>query len=396
MRAGYLGVNGSLASAVTVLNGAALGGSGTIGGLSVQSGGFVKPGNSIGTLNVNGNVAFGPGSFYAVEINGAGQSDRIAATGTATLTGGTVQVLPDQGINFVENTPYTILTAQGGVTGTFAGTQSAEFAFISPTLGYATDAVTLTMRRKSATPDPVTPVTPQPPTNPLAFHSVALSENQYRTADAIEALRPGHRLYNTVLGSSVAGARQAFDALSGEAHASAVSVAYEQERLVREALLTRLRQPLTGSALPSLAQGAYPAAFAADRPGQTRAPVAVAPVPVAPRYALWGEGFGAWGHTRANGNAAALDTATGGFLLGADALVSDGIRLGLAGGYLSTSFDVDARLSSGTTESVFGALYGAGQWGNLSLRLGAVVAQHDSQVSRTISLPGYADATRAS
>ncbi|MCB8822518.1 autotransporter outer membrane beta-barrel domain-containing protein [Microvirga rosea] len=243
-------------------------------------------------------------------------NDRLAATGTATLTGGTVQVLPDQGINFVENTPYTILTAQGGVTGTFAGTQSAEFAFISPTLGYATDAVTLTMRRKSATPDPVTPAPPQPPTNPLAFHSVALSENQYRTADAIDALRPGHRLYNTVLGASVAGARQAFDALSGEAHASAVSVAYEQERLVREALLTRLRQPLTGPALPSLAQGPYGAAFAADRPGQTRAPVAVAPVPVAPRYALWGEGFGAWGHTRS--------TAT-----------------------TATSFDVDPRLSLG-------------------------------------------------
>ncbi|MBZ6079166.1 autotransporter-associated beta strand repeat-containing protein, partial [Microvirga sp. WGZ8] len=82
VRAGYLGVNGSLASAVSVLNGAALGGSGMIGGLAVQSGGTVAPGNSIGTLSVNGNVSFAPGSVYAVEINAAGQSDRLAATGT--------------------------------------------------------------------------------------------------------------------------------------------------------------------------------------------------------------------------------------------------------------------------------------------------------------------------
>ncbi|MCB8823232.1 beta strand repeat-containing protein, partial [Microvirga rosea] len=132
---GLLVVNGSLASSpvsvsedTTLNTKGTLGGTGTVGGLNVLSGGTAAPGNSIGTLSVNGNVAFGPGSFYAVEINGAGQSDRIAATGTATLNGGTVQVLPDQGINFVENTPYTILTAQGGVTGTFAGTQSAEFA----------------------------------------------------------------------------------------------------------------------------------------------------------------------------------------------------------------------------------------------------------------------------
>ncbi|MBZ6078739.1 beta strand repeat-containing protein, partial [Microvirga puerhi] len=82
VRAGYLGVNGSLVSAVSVLNNAALGGSGTIGGLAVQGGGTVAPGNSIGTLSVNGNVSFAPGSVYAVEINAAGQSDRLAATGT--------------------------------------------------------------------------------------------------------------------------------------------------------------------------------------------------------------------------------------------------------------------------------------------------------------------------
>ena len=90
---GLLSVNGSLVnSIVTIQNGGTLGGNGTVKGIMAQSGGTVAPGNSIGTLNVSGNVAFAAGSIYQVEINAAGQSDKIIATGTATLSGGTVQV----------------------------------------------------------------------------------------------------------------------------------------------------------------------------------------------------------------------------------------------------------------------------------------------------------------
>ena len=58
-----------------------------------------------------GNVGFATGSAYQVQVNQAGQSDLIAATGHATLTGGTVQVSGTPASNLT----YTILTAQGGV-----------------------------------------------------------------------------------------------------------------------------------------------------------------------------------------------------------------------------------------------------------------------------------------
>ncbi|MDO8401098.1 MAG: autotransporter outer membrane beta-barrel domain-containing protein [Bradyrhizobium sp.] len=118
LSAGGLIVNGTLPSVVTV-DGGYLGGTGTVGGLVVNNGGTVAPGNSIGTINVAGNVAFNAGSTYQVEINAAGQSDRIAATGAATLNGGTVQIVP-LGTGFLANTQYTIVTAAGGVTGSFA------------------------------------------------------------------------------------------------------------------------------------------------------------------------------------------------------------------------------------------------------------------------------------
>lgn len=397
--AGRLAVNGLLASSpVTVQSDAVLSGTGTIGGIVAQSGASIAPGNSIGTLHVAGNVAFGAGSTYQMEIDGAGRSDRIGAEGRATLSGGTVQVLPDQGTGYKADSPYTILTARQGVSGRFAGTLGGTFAFITPTLNYSADAVTLTMVRKvnpPTPPDPPTPPTPPVPPQPVAFHSVAVTHNQYDTADGVEALGEGNRLYDIILGSSVPGARQAFDALSGEAHSSAASVAYGDARQVQQAILSRLRQS-SGSNLPAFVRGTYSAAYAADVPGAAPQPVTVAPSFNHHRFAVWGEGFGSWGRTRSNGNAAALDASTGGFILGAEAQVDPAFRLGMAGGFSRTAFDVDARLSSGANETTFGALYGSGTRGAVALRLGGSYAHHDIDVSRTVSFPGFADRTGTS
>jgi len=79
-----------------------LGGNGTVGGLTLESGGNAAPGN-FGTLTVNGGVTFQPGSTYQVEVNAAGGSDRIAATGpagTAMINGGFVGVLAQGGAYF--------------------------------------------------------------------------------------------------------------------------------------------------------------------------------------------------------------------------------------------------------------------------------------------------------
>jgi len=95
-----LAVTGSIANSIaTVSNGGTLAGSGTVGGLVAQSGGTVAPGalSPFTTLNVSGNASFAPGSIFLVNINPAGQNDKLLVTGTATLTGGTVQVLAGTG-----------------------------------------------------------------------------------------------------------------------------------------------------------------------------------------------------------------------------------------------------------------------------------------------------------
>ncbi|WP_167671096.1 autotransporter domain-containing protein [Microvirga terricola] len=382
VQAGRLAVNGSLASStVTVQNGTTLGGNGTIGGLVVLTGGFAAPGNSIGRLSVAGNVLIHSGAIYQVEVNAAGQADRIDASGKATLQGGTVQVLAEQGI-YLPRTTYTVLSASKGVSGRFAAVTS-NLTFLTPTLDYGNHDVTLTLSRGT---DPIQ--------QPIAFNSAAITPNQFRTADAVEALGEGNRVFDTVLGQSAAGARQAFDALSGEVHASVASPAFADARIVQASILGHLRQPFDYDRGASV-NGAY----AADRPGpgaQVQPMTIPYPALDPRRFALWGEGFGSWGKARSNGNAAAMDTSTGGFIIGADALISSAYRIGMAGGFTRTTFDINGRLSSGSNESIFGAIYGAAHWGTINLRVGASYSALDIDTNRTVRFPGFTDQTNAS
>jgi outer membrane autotransporter protein len=369
---GKLVVNGSITGAVT-LSGGSLGGSGTIGGVNVASGGTVAPGNSIGTLNVAGNVAFAAGSTYQVEINAAGQSDRIAATGSAKITGGTVQVLAEAG-NYAASTNYTILTATGGVTGRFSDVTS-NLVFLTPSLSYGGNNVILTMTRTATT-----------------FPEVAGTRNQASIGFAAEALGAGNAVYDALVSGTAAEARAGFDALSGEAYAQGLSVMIDESRLVRDTILSHLRGPLL-----TQTPGQVAAAFSADLPGRKGGVVMAAPVPQ-PRYSFWGEAFGGTGNTDADGNAASQSRRIGGALLGAELMLYDApgssLKVGVAGGYSQSRFDLDARLSSGRLESGHAALYAGARFGNLRLDAGAAYSWSESDIRRQVQIRGFGDSLR--
>ena len=155
INAGELAVNGSIASSslTTVNSGATLSGSGFVGPTTINNMGTIAPGNSstIGTLNVNGTYTQMAGSTYKVKVGS--QSDLINITGNATINGGTVDVHAVAGV-----TPktYRILTATGGVAGTYsdakigADDSNSGFAFVTPLLIYDPNNVFLTMRTSFA------------------------------------------------------------------------------------------------------------------------------------------------------------------------------------------------------------------------------------------------------
>ncbi|MCC0035161.1 MAG: autotransporter domain-containing protein [Hoeflea sp.] len=351
---GKLVVNGSI-GAVT-LNGGTVGGSGAIGGLTASSGSTIAPGNSIGTLNVTGNAGFADGSTYAVEVDGNGNADKIAATGSVTVdSGAKVSVSAengtDDGSTYASTTTYTIITAGAGVTGTF-GSVTENFAFLDAALGYRANAVSLTLTR-----------------NASSFSSVGRTANQRAAANGVSSLTAGNGVYDAIVGLSADGARTAFDSLSGEIHASAAGLFIEDSRFARAAGLNRIRSAFEGLA------GGNRQAMSSGGPGG---------VPDA--GAVWGQAYGNWGRFGGNGNAAMMDYSTGSFFFGADAEIAGGWRGGLMAGYGHAAFGVDARASSGHADSYTLGAYAGRLFGALGVRFGTSYALHDLSTSRSVNV----------
>lgn len=140
--AGTLVVDGSITnSSVIVQNGGTLAGSGSVGGIVLNTGGTISPGNSPGTLTVTGDVLWNPDGNYNWQIHNATGSagstngwDFLNVTGSLNLSNLSVGsefninlwslsgISPDtngSAINFNPNQNYTwtILTAAGGIGG---------------------------------------------------------------------------------------------------------------------------------------------------------------------------------------------------------------------------------------------------------------------------------------
>lgn len=366
---GTLSVNGNLASIVTVGNGAFLGGNGAIGGLSLLSGGTLAPGNSIGTLTVNGNANLASGSTYAVEVDGNGNADRLAATGTVTIgNNANLLVTPengtDTGATYALNTQYTIITADGGVTGTFDNV-TENFAYLTAAVEKSVDqkSMFLTLNRTT--------------TDPGAFAAAVSTRNAKSAANAVEALGSGNTLYDKALYLRADETQTAFAQLSGELHASVGAALTERSRFSRDAILNRLRDafaPETPAGSGNAGLGANPSSL----DGVT----------------VWSHGFGSWSDYGSDGNGAAVDVNGGGLLMGADTRVGDNWRFGLAGGYGQDRVSENALDASADVGSYYIAAYGGTTAGPASLRFGAIHALQNVESRRAISFSGFTDSLK--
>ncbi|WP_175282091.1 autotransporter outer membrane beta-barrel domain-containing protein [Candidatus Odyssella thessalonicensis] len=136
---GEVNLNGDMTNAPIVVNsGAKFTGNNTVANLS--NSGTVKPGNSIGVINIAGNFS-NAGGIYNCEIDATPISDIINVGGTATL-GGTLNILPQPG-NYSTPKTYTILTAVNPIVTTFDSVTSPSI-LLKYTLNYLPNMVQLT------------------------------------------------------------------------------------------------------------------------------------------------------------------------------------------------------------------------------------------------------------
>lgn len=333
VQAGRLSVNGVFNSAVDLSSGGILGGTGRVGAVTVGAGATLAPGNSIGTLRVDGPLSFEAGSVFEVEVDAAGMADGVDVAGAVALHGGTVSVLAADG-DYRPSTRYEILTAGGGVEGRFANVTS-NLAFLLPSLTYSANAVSLELTR-----------------NNLSFAGAAITPNQIAAGQVIDGIfGTGTAVYDHLIGASLDEARATFDALSGEIHPAVLAHAMADTEELRQALVARDDPP-------------------------------------AGAFALWGQATGNWTDRKGDGNAAPGEASGYRLLVGAELGVGDHVTLGLAGGGSTLDVTVRDRASSAGVNGLFGALYGHARLGRWRLRAGIGHTNLDIDTRRDVDIAG--------
>lgn len=350
---GTLSNDGTISGSVS--NAGLLVGTGLIGG-DLVSFGRISPGHSLGTVTVSGDALLASGSVHVAEIGAPGQSDQLIVGGALVSQGATLQIIPLAGTAPQLNSSYVLMTAGGGITGSFVldmtgfGSQASLYPFLGAQVTSSGGALDLTMVR-SAVP----------------FSALAITPNQRALATAADGLPEAAAITAALAELPGTAAAPAFTALDGEVYAASLSALQSQAATVRHAVTGRLLQVAGGP----VASGAR----AGDMPGLSGA-------------TLWGQAFAGWGSLDGTFNAAGYSTTSGGFLMGLDAMAGDW-RVGLAAGFSQSALTLDGGASSLDADTYDLALYAGRSFGPLALRLGAAMAWQDLSSSRLISLPTF-------
>jgi len=142
-------IDGKVAD-VTVVDGGVLKGKGTVGDLTVQSGGKVSPGNSPGCLN-SGNTTMVAGAILDIEIGGktvCTEYDQLKVAGQIDLGNATLNTSFVNSFRPAAGDEFVIVEASGTLSGTFANLADGATLTVDGVafkVSYAGNKVTLTV-----------------------------------------------------------------------------------------------------------------------------------------------------------------------------------------------------------------------------------------------------------
>jgi autotransporter-associated beta strand protein len=407
VNAGALIVNGSIAPSglTTVNDGAALLGSGRVGSITVNRGGFLVPGTFLaltvpmpGNMTVAGDLAIDRNAFYVVLVNPQTASS-VNVSGTASLDG-TAAAIFAPGSYLTRS--YTILTADNRRTGRFEdlATFGLPHSFRAR-LDYFNNSVELNLRAQLvpgniATTLPAPPIalppilglppTPQDPPDPALPPFTATQLNVGRAIDNFfnngGALPP---TFVPLFGLTGGNLTTALDQLSGEAATGAQKVGFQLTDQFLNVMLDPFvdgRSGVGGADHPALGfapeRETMPPDIALAYASVFKAPPA--PVPVyEPRWTAWGGAYG--GANRTSGDLAVigshdLSARTVGGAAGLDYRLTPDTVVGfaLAGG--GTDWSLAQGLGGGKSDAFQAGVYGATRWGPAYLAAAFAFTNH--------------------
>jgi autotransporter-associated beta strand protein len=347
---GTLSVNGSIASSPVFVDfGGTLGGNGVVGPTTILAGGTLSPGNSVGTLTVNGNLVLAAESLYMVEVQGA-SADRTNVTGTASLAG-TVAV-SYLGGKLARN--YTILSAAGGRGGTFNSLITANLpGFVTASLAYTPTDVQLNFGSGVS-------------------QISGLTRNQSAVASALDyAFNIGAGSLAGLFGLAPSQIPAALDMLSGEGVSGTQETAFGTATMFNSIMMDqgafwRNRETVD---VNGVSFSGEPLSYAASKKSKSDHPAFKGlltkepPIPQ-PRLRAWMTGFdGTWKlDGEAGVGSATLSHNTGGLAAGLDYQFAPELLAGFAIGGSSSNFSVRDRITSGHLEGAHFGGYAVKTW----------------------------------
>jgi uncharacterized protein with beta-barrel porin domain len=320
----------------TINSAGVLMGTGTVGPTQVNSGGTFAPGNGTpgSSMTVAGNLAFASGALYVVNLNPT-MSSFASVMGTATLAG-TVQANFSPGSYVAKQ--YTILTATGGIYGTFSGISNVNLpANASDSLSYGANAVFLNLL-------------------PGFASLTGLNQNQQDVAKAlINSFNMTGGLPAQFFGLSPMGLTQSTGEVATGAERAAMQLTNE--------FLELMPDPFVNGRGNAGGLGGGAIGFAPDEQADLPPEIALAyasivtkapPKPIFDqRWTAWGSAFG--GSNQANGVPAVgsnnVTVSTAGFAGGMDYHVSPSTVVGFALAGAGTSWGLANALGSGPSDA---------------------------------------------
>lgn len=323
----------------------ALQGIGRLGDTRVE--GIIAPGNSIGTLTIDGDYVQTASGIYLAELAPGSRSDKLHVTGTASLDG-TLKALPEVGIYYLGE-QFNFLQADGGVNGTFAIVDFSSFSpFLKFSLGYGANGVQIDVARGNA------------------LASAAVTANQLGVATSADSLGINQGLPKPLTQLFPAQVGAALDALSGELHAATPMALVESSRYLRDAALSRS----VGARAPGAGDAAATGA--------------------------WVQAIGGSGKLDGDANAARTQSNTSGLLVGADHRFAGGWQVGgLIGTGRTDSKQAQGRRARAEIDNTHLGAYVGNQWGGFGLRAGLGYTRHEVDSRREVAFAGFQDALTA-
>lgn len=357
--AGELTVNGSITSPVLVHSGGTLSGTGFTGSIVAGAGAHVSPGDyrspRMKPLNVKGDIDLKAGSVLDIKLDANGNTSGIYASNKAMLAGsvkfgGHPKLTVDE-INARVGKTSVFVKADNGVNGRFSDVLPT-YHFITEKLEYRPNEVEVTFA-----------------TAGKSFAESAVSNQQRRVANALQALGHDQKLYKNVLTSRMEdNLSEAYTELSGDIYASTLTSLLYDNQLPREAVTQRMND-LSDSRFNHSA---------------LNAPL---------KNGVWGQAYNSRAHFQSIGEAQAMSRSATGFITGIDGQLSDNWQLGLFAGYLQSS--LNSSLSSAKIDSYQIGAYGGYAWKNFILTFGGNANLHDIDSKRTIRFKEVSNDNRA-